>query len=93
MLTICISFKLLRKQLEGLFCLFISNYQSRANQSKTTFHDNGQLCWGCDFYELKVNGEISEGAPVAFTKKGWDFVEKEDFQNYYSGNNRLKIQI
>lgn len=41
--------------------------------------------WGCDFYELKVNGEISEGAHVAFTKKGWDFVEREDFQNYYSG--------
>lgn len=41
--------------------------------------------WGCDFYELKVNGEISEGAHVAFTKKGWDFVEREDFKKYYSG--------
>ncbi|MCT2407475.1 hypothetical protein NZD88_07990 [Chryseobacterium antibioticum] len=39
--------------------------------------------WGCDFYELNVDGEISEGAAVHFTAKNWKIIEKKDFRNYY----------
>ncbi|PQA92458.1 hypothetical protein B0A69_15620 [Chryseobacterium shigense] len=40
--------------------------------------------WGCDFYELTVDGEISEGAAVHFTTKNWKIIEKKDFRAYYN---------
>jgi hypothetical protein len=39
--------------------------------------------WGCDFYELKVDGEISDGASVYFTAKEWKILNKNEFKNYY----------
>ena len=39
--------------------------------------------WGCDFYELKVNGKVSTGAAVDFKNKAWKIIEKKDFKNYY----------
>lgn len=40
--------------------------------------------WGCDFYELKVNGEIKEGGNVEFIKKNWKIIDKSAFKTYYS---------
>lgn len=40
--------------------------------------------WGCDFYELTIDGKVSEGASVHFTAKSWKILEKKDFKNYYN---------
>lgn len=40
--------------------------------------------WGCDFYELTVDGEISEGTAVYFTAKNWKIIEKKNFRAYYN---------
>lgn len=41
--------------------------------------------WGCDFYELKVDGIVVEGATVMFTHKKWDWekIDRHNYQNYY----------
>ena len=39
--------------------------------------------WGCDFYQLTVDGEVEEGGTIAFTKSSWKFVDRKDFQTYY----------
>lgn len=39
--------------------------------------------WGCDFYELIVDGKVSQGAMVDFTVKNWKIIERKDFGNYY----------
>lgn len=39
--------------------------------------------WGCDFYELKVDGKIKEGATVDFTAKNWKILDKKDFKKYF----------
>lgn len=40
--------------------------------------------WGCDFYELKVDGKIREGAAVDYTAKNWKILEKKDFKKYFT---------
>lgn len=39
--------------------------------------------YGCDLFELYTDGKLVEGAVVEFRHKNWDFVEKEDFDEYY----------
>ncbi len=40
--------------------------------------------WGCDFYELTVDGKIEEGGDVHITKPGWDIINREDLKVYYT---------
>jgi hypothetical protein len=37
--------------------------------------------WGCDFYELTA--DVIEGGTADFKKKGWNFLNKQDFKSYY----------
>jgi hypothetical protein len=39
--------------------------------------------WGCDFYELVVDGKTNEGAFVNFHKKNQKIIDRKDFKNYY----------
>ena len=41
--------------------------------------------FGCDYYEVTVNGEKIEGGGIDFMKKGFDIlkIKKEDFKEYY----------
>ncbi|KFF22892.1 hypothetical protein [Chryseobacterium sp. JM1] len=39
--------------------------------------------WGCDFYELIVDGKVSQGATVDFSVKNWKIIDKKEFRKYY----------
>ncbi|SHG49862.1 hypothetical protein [Chryseobacterium vrystaatense] len=39
--------------------------------------------WGCDFYEMKIDGKIIQSPSVDFTAKNWKIIEKKDFRYYY----------
>ncbi|MFN1216805.1 hypothetical protein ACKW6Q_07425 [Chryseobacterium kwangjuense] len=43
--------------------------------------------WGCDFYELSIDGKKSTGASVDFTNRNWKILERKSFKNYYGDNH------
>ena len=40
--------------------------------------------WGCDFYELTVDGKVINGGNIEFMKQGWDIIDRSSFNNYYN---------
>jgi len=53
-------------------------YLVRPHHSMTTRN------WGCDFYQLTIDGKIQEGNSISFRKNGWKIIEKKDLRSYYS---------
>lgn len=39
--------------------------------------------WGCDFYELSIDGKKSTGASVDFMNSNWKILERKNFKDYY----------
>lgn len=39
--------------------------------------------WGCDFYELSIDGKKSTGTSVDFMNSNWKILERKNFKDYY----------
>ncbi len=40
--------------------------------------------WGCDFYQLTIDGSTKTGNQVSIIKSSWKKLEKKDFGSYYN---------